>query len=71
MAYKPPESQNLHPHNDHEGTAERCPTCGQTFPDSRLCAPFVPATSGLLDLVVVIRDAAAELQAALEDEVLL
>jgi hypothetical protein len=70
MAYPDHKSQNLHPHNDHEATVERCPCCGQTYPDGRICAPFVPRTSGLINLVVIIRDAVTELQAALEEEVL-
>jgi hypothetical protein len=71
MAYRSDESQSLHPHNDHEATVERCPCCGQPYPDARICAPFVPRASGLIDLVVIIREAVTELQAALEEETLL
>jgi hypothetical protein len=67
MAYPADETQPYHPHNDHEShepLVQRCPTCGQTSP------PFVPRTSGLLDLVLIAKDALTEVQAALEEEVL-
>lgn len=65
-----PDKQAPRPHNDHERTVERCPCCGQTYPDSRICAPFVPRTSAMLDMVLLARDVLADLQAALEQEVM-
>lgn len=68
MAHLDPEKQPLPPHNDYEGRTERCPCCGQTYPNSRICAPFVSSTSGLLDLVLIAKDALNDVQAALEQE---
>jgi hypothetical protein len=70
MAHPDPQSQNLPPHNDHESRPERCPCCGQSYPDARIWAPFVPRASGLLDLVLIAKDALNDLQAALEEEVI-
>jgi hypothetical protein len=69
MSYLDPEKQPPRPLNDHEGRTERCPCCGQTYPDARICAPFVPRTSGLLDMVLLAKDILTDLQAALEEEV--
>src|SRR5262244_2858093 len=49
---------------------ERCPCCGQTYPESRICAPFVLTKSQLLDMVTLAQDVLRDLQAALEQEVL-
>src|SRR5262245_36061011 len=62
MAYQDPESQN-HPPRP-QGTAERCPCCGQAYPDSRICAPFAVRDSGLLDMVLLAKDVLSDLQAA-------
>ena len=70
MAYPADDTQAFPPHNDHEGTSKRCPTCGYPYPDARIRAPFLPRTSGLLDLVLIAKDALSEVQAALEEEVL-
>jgi hypothetical protein len=53
------------PHNDHDTPSSTCPTCGRPLPP-----PFDPTTSGLLDLVLIAKDALHEVQTALEQEVL-
>jgi len=47
-----------------------CPTCGRPWPPLNVCAPFEPRISGLLDLVLIAKDALTEVQAALEEEAL-
>jgi hypothetical protein len=57
--------------NDHPTPPpQTCPTCGRPYDDAPICAPFLPVPSGLLDLVLIAKDALNDVQAALEEEVL-
>lgn len=58
-------------HNEYETLApQTCPTCGKPYNDAPILTPFNPTGNGLLDLVLIAKDALTEVQAALEEEIL-